>query len=105
MARTTLPVEFEVDTAAELGGMPKGTWFWTVPWAMSVDEDGKGFLNAHYPAETKAGGTVSMRVKRTGEREWVVDLSEVRNFRWDRQKKSGGSWWACPVVEMIGGAR
>ena len=79
--------------------MEPGSSGWTVPWAMSVDEDGRCYLNSRYTIHPQPGGTVEMLVTRHGNA-FHVDISQCRHT-WDRSiYQSGSTWWAIPVESI-----
>lgn len=55
----------------------------TMPWAMSVDGDGQGWLKTSYPAHEQPGGTVQMAVIRTATDYVVVMGNYGRPYKWD----------------------
>jgi hypothetical protein len=63
--------------------MNVGEYGYTVPWALSIDEFGRVWLNTCYPVSGESGGTVQMRVERIGhgKNDYKIDISNV-NYTW-----------------------
>lgn len=84
--------------------MKLGDEGWTVPWAMSVDENMLCYLNSEYDLLPHPGGTVSMKVRRTYEG-YTVDLSRCDSSDregWKPAPYRDDSWYALRVTEIIG---
>lgn len=71
----------------KLSDLMIGETVWTVPWAMFADDDGDLWLYGNFSYHEGPGGTVSMKVSKTGSG-YVVDISECKDYRWSRDGES-----------------
>lgn len=87
MIHTRLPKNMESPTIAK---MKLGDIGYTVPWAMAADRSRALWIRGDYGVYAEPGGTVSMKIQRTGEgirvfRETVTDTyspDEPVNHDW-----------------------
>jgi hypothetical protein len=96
-----IPEQLETLT---LGSMLPGEVAWTLPWAMSVDEDGFCYLNSKYPIQAERGPddtTMQMKVIRRKNGDYVVDLTQCYRQDYSRKPNDGSNWFAIPVEEVI----
>lgn len=70
----------------------------TVPWAMSADDAGLLWLNPNYSIHAAPGGTVTMKVVRDAEGDYVVDVSGCKYYQWTARGIGEG----IPVAVCIG---
>jgi len=89
------PPSGRYDTAT-IANMSDGDVRWTVPWAMMVNEQGDCYLNGQMSAHDGPGGTVQMRVVRTGDG-YVVELVPGEHYRPSR----GIPWVGATVADLI----
>jgi len=64
--------------------MKPGESGYTVPWALAFDLEETPYLNLDYSIHKNPGGTVQMRVERTGsgKSDYNVDISNAGYFKW-----------------------
>jgi len=79
--------------------------YYTVPWAMFLDSQGRAWLNGKYTVHPRKGGTVQMEVIRT-EEGYIVDLSACGDHYWTRGGSMAnyvGGWEedAIPVIKIV----
>ena len=79
--------------------MQPGESGYTTPWALSFDEEGKGWLNIKYTIHKDKGGTVELPVTRvgSGRSDYVVDVSRV-NYKWSEGK---ASYVGCDDEDLV----
>lgn len=81
--------------------LPYGKLVYTVPWAMSVTEDGKAYLNENYHFDFWPGGTYQMAVKRT-KQGYVVRVPAGERYTKTAKVDSSSGWYGIPVLRVEG---
>jgi len=86
MRRDRLPKHFIQKTLRDLA---VGESAYTVPWAMSVDSEGRAWLSLGFPAEDSPFGTAAMLVERC-EDGYGVNLWHCRDSKWNAESIPSG---------------
>lgn len=81
-----------------LGNMSVGDERYTLPWAMWVDSNAKGWLDSSYPAEANPHGTFQMLVTRTGEG-YIVYPPRHEAHKPSNRSPNCATW--LPVVRIV----
>lgn len=63
--------------------MKVGELGWTAPWAILVDKELKCYINKSFLVFGVPLGTVSLRIQRVSENEWIADIERC-SFKWAR---------------------
>lgn len=77
--------------------MEPGDWGFTVPWGMSLDEDGSVWLNSHYSVKPSPGGTVTLFILKEQDGFRVWRFAGCRH-KWTPSKVTG-TWRGFRVLE------
>lgn len=85
MTHATLPPLREAQT---LDALKSGESSWAAPWAISVDLDGRMWLNLGYPQRDTQGGTSQLFVTHEEDGSWSAVLHD--DSTWTRQQACSG---------------
>lgn len=96
--QATLPAEKRQQLLTDL---KEGQSAWTVPWAMVAGADGKLWVDTKYSIHEGEGGTVAMKVTRTGNG-YTCDITRCRDRLWSKSDTvyvAGDN--KAPVVRLL----
>lgn len=101
MEQSKLPDQLKEQTIDE---MPQGVFF-TVPWAMFADKDGRMWINGKYTYDRRPRGTVQLKITREPKSGHIlVDKNSIGDHRYSRSGDTfvgGASWLPVTLVKDL----
>ena len=81
--------------------MKSGATTWTTPWAMYADESNSLWLNGDYTQHNNRVGTANMKVHKTLKGDYVVDISNCGDYKWNIGEGFFGDFTPVPVLKLV----